>query len=98
MIQISFQLFVILISTDVLREIRRDIAENLAKRDFPDRRRQRSFVGQLGERPPNDAGKPRKTFEGQGCFSSQSFWKAGSERKGSHMGSNLRSAGVIGIP
>jgi len=35
MIQISFQLFVILISTDVLREIRRDIAENLAKRDLP---------------------------------------------------------------
>jgi hypothetical protein len=32
MIQISFQLFVILISTDVLREIRRDIAENLGKR------------------------------------------------------------------
>jgi hypothetical protein len=34
MIQISFQLFVILISTDVLREIRRDIAENLAKKRF----------------------------------------------------------------
>jgi len=32
MIQISFQLFVILISTDVLREIRRDIAEKLEKR------------------------------------------------------------------
>jgi len=32
MIQISFQLFVILISTDVLREIPRDIAENLAKK------------------------------------------------------------------
>jgi hypothetical protein len=42
MIQISFQLFVILISTDVLREIQRDIAENLAKGDFPDGRRQRS--------------------------------------------------------
>jgi hypothetical protein len=42
MIQISFQLFVILVSTDVLREIRRDIAENLAKRDFPVRRRQPS--------------------------------------------------------
>jgi len=27
-------LFVILISTDVLREILRDIAENVAKRDF----------------------------------------------------------------
>jgi hypothetical protein len=42
MIQISFQLFVILISTDVLREIWRDIAENFRKRDFtPGRRRQR---------------------------------------------------------
>jgi hypothetical protein len=35
MIQISFQLFVILISTDVLRGIPRDIAENLATRDLP---------------------------------------------------------------
>jgi hypothetical protein len=34
MIQISSQLFVILIFTDVLREIRRDIAENLAKKRF----------------------------------------------------------------
>ena len=42
MIQISFQLFVILVSTDVLREIRRDIAENLGKGGFPDRRRQPS--------------------------------------------------------
>jgi hypothetical protein len=49
MIQISFQLFVILISTGVLREIRRDIAENLAKRIFPDRRRQQSLVAQSGE-------------------------------------------------
>ena len=30
------------------------------------------------------------------CFSSQSFWKAGSERKGSQIGSSLRRAGVIG--
>jgi hypothetical protein len=29
-----------------------------------------------------------------GCFSSQSFWKAGSERKGSQSGSSLKSAGV----
>jgi len=34
MIQISFQLFVILISTDVLREIRRGVAGNLAKKKF----------------------------------------------------------------
>jgi hypothetical protein len=34
MIQISFQLFVILISTDVLREIRRGIAENFGKERF----------------------------------------------------------------
>jgi hypothetical protein len=32
MIQISFQLFVILIFSDVLREIRRDVAEILKKR------------------------------------------------------------------
>jgi hypothetical protein len=31
-----------------------------------------------------------------GCFSSQSFWKAGSERKGSQNGSSLRRAGVMG--
>src|SRR6266571_5042920 len=30
----------------------------------------------------------------QGFFSSQSFWKRGSPRKGSHFGSSLRSAGV----
>src|SRR5205814_4939433 len=29
-----------------------------------------------------------------GCFSSQSFWNAGSPRKGSQRGSSLRSAGV----
>src|SRR4029450_9292958 len=29
-----------------------------------------------------------------GCFSSQSFWKAGSARKGSQIGSSLRRAGV----
>src|SRR5436305_5259430 len=34
MIQISFHWFVILISSDVLREIRADIAENLAKTDL----------------------------------------------------------------
>ena len=32
-----------------------------------------------------------------GCISSQSFWKAGSERNGSQSGSSLRSAGVMGI-
>src|SRR5205814_8569245 len=37
-------------------------------------------------------------YTDHGCFSSQSFWKAGAPRKGSHIGSNLRSAGVIGIP
>ena len=31
-----------------------------------------------------------------GCFSSQSFWKAGSARNGSQSGSSLRRAGVIG--
>jgi hypothetical protein len=35
MTQISFQRFMILISTDVLRQIRRDIAENLGKRGLP---------------------------------------------------------------
>jgi len=34
MIQISFQWFVILISTDVLREIRRGVAGNLAEKRF----------------------------------------------------------------
>jgi len=32
MIQISFQLFVILISTDVLRQTRRGVAENFEKK------------------------------------------------------------------
>jgi hypothetical protein len=31
-----------------------------------------------------------------GCFSSQSFWKAGSARNGSQSGSSLRRAGVTG--
>jgi hypothetical protein len=31
-----------------------------------------------------------------GCFSSQSFWKAGSVRNGSQIGSSLRRAGVMG--
>jgi hypothetical protein len=31
-----------------------------------------------------------------GCFCSQSFWKAGSERNGSQSGSSLRRAGVMG--
>jgi len=35
MIQISFQRFVILISTDVLREIPRDIAENFREERLP---------------------------------------------------------------
>src|SRR5213592_2235007 len=30
-----------------------------------------------------------------GCLSLQSFWKAGSERKGSQIGSSLKSAGAI---
>src|SRR5262249_38832438 len=30
-----------------------------------------------------------------GCFSSQSFWNAGSLRKGSQIGSSPRSAGVM---
>ena len=30
-----------------------------------------------------------------GCFSSQSFWKAGSARKGSQNGSSLRRTGVM---
>ena len=42
---------------------------------------------QLGENAPDV----------HGCFSSQSFWKAGSTRKGSHIGSSLESAGVIGV-
>jgi hypothetical protein len=32
-----------------------------------------------------------------GCFSLQSFWKAGSERNGSQSGSSLRRAGVMGV-
>ena len=32
-----------------------------------------------------------------GCFSSQSFWKAGSPRKGSQIGSSRKNAGVSGI-
>jgi hypothetical protein len=49
----------------------------------------------------DDFGSPQfagSDYTDPGCFSSQSFWKAGSARKGSHIGSNLRSAGVIGIP
>src|SRR5262249_44397752 len=36
--------------------------------------------------------------QAHGFFSSQSFWKAGSERNGSHVGSSLRSAGVRKLP
>src|SRR5215510_7360848 len=32
------------------------------------------------------------------CFSSQSFWKAGSARNGSQIGSSLRRADVTGVP
>ena len=32
-----------------------------------------------------------------GCFSSQSFWKAGSARNGSQIGSSFKSAGVMGV-
>src|SRR5262245_50775211 len=34
----------------------------------------------------------------QGCLSSQSFWKAGSDRKGSQNGSSLKRAGVTEVP
>ncbi len=37
-----------------------------------------------------------ETARVHGCFSSQSFWKAGSARKGSQSGSSLRRAGVMG--
>ena len=37
-----------------------------------------------------------ETARVHGCFSSQSFWKAGSARKGSQIGSSLRRAGVMG--
>jgi hypothetical protein len=40
----------------------------------------------------------RSDYTNHGCFSSQSFWKAGSERKGSQIGSSLRRAGVTGVP
>ena len=42
---------------------------------------------------------PRLTEIAQvhGCFSSQSFWKAGSARKGSQIGSSLRRAGVMAL-
>jgi hypothetical protein len=74
MIQISFQLVVILISTDVLREIRRDIAENLAKRDFPDRRSQRSRA-QLRERPSKDGTELQKSCRDSVLLSLQGFPK-----------------------
>jgi len=93
----SFQVVVILISTDVLREIWRDIAENLAKRDLPGSQKTMKVLPQLGEATPNDANcEPRKTVEIQSCFFSQSFWKAGSARKGSQRGSSLSNAGVTG--
>jgi hypothetical protein len=37
-----------------------------------------------------------ETARVHGCFSSQSFWKAGSARKGSQSRSSLRRAGVMG--
>src|SRR5882724_1096233 len=36
-------------------------------------------------------------YTDHGCFSWQSFWKAGSARKGSQIGSSLRRAGVTGV-
>jgi hypothetical protein len=63
MIQISFQLFVILVSTDVLREIRRDIAENLAKRRFPGAQKTNEASCPIGRGPPKDGNsEPRKSY------------------------------------
>ena len=63
-------------------------AQRNAFRHHDARQQSRSFA------PEN----PRLTEIAQvhGCFSSQSFWKAGSERKGSQIGSSLNSAGVTG--
>jgi hypothetical protein len=40
----------------------------------------------------------KKVREVYGFFSSQSFWKAGSDRKGSQSGSSLKRAGVTDVP
>jgi hypothetical protein len=61
MIQISFQLFVILISTDVLREIPRDVAENFRKRDLLGSKGNQ-VVPQLRGRCFNHGGEPRRSY------------------------------------
>jgi hypothetical protein len=44
----------------------------------------------------NYAAVARRASRVHGCFSSQSFWKAGSARKGSQIGSSFKKAGVMG--
>src|SRR5436190_334917 len=48
-------------------------------------------IFQIGGR----VGLLRKAARIHGCFSSHSFWKAGSVRNGSQIGSSFKSAGVI---
>src|SRR6266480_3246120 len=58
------------------------VADDVDEQDIPDLE---FYVGRM-------LGRHESHF----AFSSQSFWKAGSLRKGSQMGSSLRRAGVIG--
>jgi hypothetical protein len=82
---------VILISTDVLRQIRRDISGNLGTAGIIRIAEDNKVVPQLSERPSMTRMASReKAVEIQCCLSSQSFWKAGSARNGSQMGSSLK--------
>ena len=68
----------ILVSTDVLREIPRDIAENLAKRRFTRIAANDEAVAQLGETNLMTRIVNReKAAEIQFCFSSQEFLESG---------------------
>jgi len=77
MTQISFQRFVILISTDVLREILRDIAENLGKRGIPRMVEDNKVSSPNWENPSDDANsEPRKSCRNSVLLFRKEFWKA----------------------
>jgi hypothetical protein len=86
------------------------LTTNGANRRFQFQKRGQLFIGVHNETlsvvavcvrsPDGSLSNPRVTEITwvHGFFSSQSFWKAGSARKGSQSGSSLRRAGVTGVP
>src|SRR6266480_787116 len=77
----------------------RIISKRIEHRIEPEQRRSKRHV--FRERAKagfeEEATWATSDYADHGCFSSQSFWKAGSARKGSQIGSSLRRAGVMGV-